>query len=270
MEEKSKIKALLPFLFIIPISVFIFSLRSMVELNRYSYSLTLILPLTGLILCFIVFYQILITEKRRLKALGFKTDIIRGTTSIVFGIVAGIFFFFVYFGAHPGRMFPPLDTLIYFNIYNIFCIITNEIIYRAWTIFNFRKAFSIFQSIILSTLAYIFINLATVGQDMTSIVGGQIDATIIIEIILSSLMIGLFLNFLFMLTRCIYGNIIFMIISNIPIIYEKGNAAWQGNLISAIISGLCFIIMVVLIIRMQRPKTQKINLEKDIRFRPTI
>jgi uncharacterized BrkB/YihY/UPF0761 family membrane protein len=105
---------------------------------------------------------------------------------------------------------------------------------------------------------------------MTSIVGGQIDATIIIEIILSSLMIGLFLNFLFMLTRCIYGNIIFMIISNIPIIYEKGNAAWQGNLISAIISGLCFIIMVVLIIRMQRPKTQKINLEKDIRFRPTI
>lgn len=270
MEKKSKIEALLPFLFITPMLIFIFSLRYIVGLNNYSHVLTLVLPLISLILCFIAFYQILIKEKRRLKVLGLKTGIVRGTTSIVFGTLAGVFFFFVYFGAHPGRMIPPLDILIYFNIYNIFCIIANEIIFRAWTIFNFKKAFSTFEAILLSTLVYIFNNLATVGHDLTSIVGGQIDATIIIEIILSSLMIGLFLNFLYSITHYIYGNIIFMIISNIPIIYEKGGAAWQGNLISALISCFCLILLIIFLIWMHRPKIPKSDLEKDIRFRPTI
>lgn len=270
MQEKSKISALLPFLIIIPVTVAIFYFRHLTGLNRYSQILTIVLPVISLLLCFIALYQILIAEKRRLKAIGIKSDVIRATASIVFGIVIGILFFFVYFGAHPGRLLPPLDTLIYFNIYNLFSVIANEIIFRAWTMFNFKKAFSTLHSVLLSTLAYIFINLATVGQDLTSIVGGEIDATIIIENIISSLIIGIFLNYLYILTHCIYGNIIFMLISNIPIIYEKDGAAWQGNPASAIISAICLITFIVLLIRIQRTKTDRPDLEKDTRFRPTI
>ncbi len=270
MEKKSKISALFPFLIIIPIAIFVFSLRYFSGLNRYRHWLTIVMPLVGFFLCSIALYQILIKEKRRFKAIGLRTDVVRATSSIVFGIVGGIFFFFVYFGAHPGRLLPPLKTLIFFNICNLFCIIANEIIYRAWTVFNFTKAFSNLHSILLSTLAYILINIATVGQDLTSIVGGVIDATIIIEIIFSSLIIGLFLNYLYTMTHCIYGNIIFMLISNIPIIYEKGGAAWQGNLASAIISGACFIFLTAFLIRTQLHPTAKPSLEKDIRFRPTI
>lgn len=125
-----------------------------------------------------------------------------------------------------------------------------------WALHSFRKAFNRIQAIALSATTYMLANLATVGRDLSSVVAGRIDLFLIIETVVRTFFIGLILAAIYVLTKSIYGNLFFITISNIPILYEIEGPAFQGNLISALISTIGFIIFTSFLILHLRFKTK--------------
>jgi len=253
--KTSRLKALLPFVFIIIISLFVFHLRYFDELNLYDLHLTYALPVAAIFYLSIVYYFFIINEGADLKALGLAPNKVKLTVSLIFGVVSGIFFFMVYFGAHPNRQFPNLITFVYFNLYFIFVAFADELFFRAWAIHNFQKSFTRGRSFVLSAIGYTIASLSVIGKDLSSVVAGRIDIFIILESIFRSFMIGLLLAAIFSFTRSIYGNIVFILISTIPILYEEDGPVFKGNPVSALIAlfGFCFFVL-LLVFRYRKMK----------------
>lgn len=255
MDKKTKIKALLPLFLILFFSLLVYLLRFLDDLNQYSRNLSYFLPVLGVIYLSIFFFY-LHNEKLSLAETGLRPNRIKLTASIIFGFAGGIFFFMIYFGAHPNRGFPPWPEFIAFNIYFLFVSLAEELVFRVWALHSFRKAFNRIQAIALSATTYMLANLATVGRDLSSVVAGRIDLFLIIETVVRTFFIGLILAAIYVLTKSIYGNLFFITISNIPILYEIEGPAFQGNLISALISTIGFIIFTSFLILHLRFKTK--------------
>jgi membrane protease YdiL (CAAX protease family) len=253
MKKKSKVTALAPLFTILLFSIVIYSLRYLDDLNQYNRNLLYALPVLGILYLFI-FFTYLRQEKLVLSTAGFKTSRLKQTASIILGFAGGIFFFMIYFGAHPNRGFPSWPEFVAFNIYFLFIILTDELVFRVWVLHSFRKAFSRGWALALSALTYMLANLATMGRDLSSVVSGRIDLFLIIETVGRTFFIGLILAGIYSLTKSIYGNLVFISISNIPILYEIEGPVFQSNPISAAISALGCIIFIFLVISHVRAK----------------
>jgi len=258
---KIKLQALSPLFVIILSAIIIYSLRFMAELNEYALNLTYAHPIINIILVLIAFHKVIRKDKATLADLGLTPDKIKLTLSLILGIIGGLFFFLAYFGAHPNRLFPPFKIFIFFNIYFLFFTISNEIIYRGWIIYSFQQGFSRIQSILLSALAYTIASVAVIGQDLSSVVAGQIDLFIIIEVALLSIIVGVILAIIFSFTKSIYGNIFFVIISTIPSLYDEVGPVLKGNFISAMLSLVFLFILLVLIVHYYRKNLKSLQLD---------
>jgi len=235
MEKKQKIPALVPLFIILLFSGIIYALRYVDDLNQYNRNLSIALPAFGMLYLFI-FFGWLRREKLTLGAAGFKTSRLRLTVSIILGVVIGLFFFMIYFGAHPNRGLPDWPGIIAFNLHFIFLALIDELVFRVWILHSFRTAFSRWRALLLSTITYVLVNLAMIGRDLSSVVAGRIDLFLIIETLGRTFFIGLILAGMYLLTKCIYGNLLFMAVSNVPVFYEIEGPAFQSNLIAAVLA----------------------------------
>ncbi|MCI0512940.1 CPBP family intramembrane metalloprotease [candidate division KSB1 bacterium] len=240
-RNKTRISALKPFFILIPAGMVTYGLRSISPLMDYARHLTWFLPLLGLGFSYLVFYFTFQKDKDQISRLGLTVSATQFTSSLIFGLTGGIFFFFAFFGAHPFRMFPSWSIFGYFNLFFVFHLLTNELFFRAWALRSFQTAFSKWKSIWLSAAAFTIFNLALVGQDLPSAVVGRVDIFQIVEVIFRAFTIGALLAMLYLRTRCIYGNMIFLLISSIPMQYEENGVVFQADLMTGIISGLCWL-----------------------------
>lgn len=248
MDKFSKINLVLPFLIIISCSSIIFGVRYLDVLTNYEFNLTFAQPIIGFIYILVIYFSLLVRKKMKLSELGLRPNRVKFTVSLILGGLGGIFFFMVYFGAHPNRHLPPWSIVAYFNIYYIFFLFAEELIFRIWAINFFTRVLSLKWSILLSAVTYTIAALATIGRDPSSVVSGEIDFFIVFETIFRSMVIGTFLAGIYCFTKSIYGNIFFNLISTIPILYEENGHVTNGNLISALISVICFLIFLILVI----------------------
>lgn len=247
METKTKLSALVPLFIIVLFSGMIYALRYVDDLNQYNRNLSIVLPGINILYLYL-FFAWLRREKLSLGSAGFKTSRLRLTVSIILGVVIGIFFFMIYFGAHPYRGLPDWPGLIAFNLHFLFLALVEELVFRVWILQSFRKVFSRWRALLFSALIYVLANFAMIGRDLSSVVAGRIDLFLIIETLGRTFLIGLILAGIYLLTKTIIGNLLFVAISNIPIFYEIEGPAFQSNFIAAALAVIGFIIFVVLVI----------------------
>jgi hypothetical protein len=252
VKNKTRISALKPFLVLIPAVSVTYSLRYAAPLINYARHLTCFLPILGLGFSFIIFHFTLKKDNGQFSELGLTPNATQFTSSLIFGLTGGIFFFFAFFGAHFFRKFPPWLTFSYFNLYYLFFLLTNELFFRAWALRSFQSAYTKWKSIGLSAVAFTIFNLALIGQDLPSVVVGKVDIFQIVEVIFRSFTIGVLLAIIYLRSQCIYGNILFLLVSSIPMQYEENGVVFQVNLITGIISILCWFGFSLLLSRFSR------------------
>lgn len=258
MSYKPKLIALFPFIFILFGAQFIYCIRFFDELSHYEQNLTYAQPILGFFYILTIYYCFIKKESAGGIQLGLAPDRLKLAASLILGLVAGIFFFLVYFGAHPNRQFPGWPVFIYFNSYLLFISFSEELIFRVWAMNSFRRGFSIVGVIVLSATGYTIACFATIGRDLSSVVAGEIDPFLIFETLFRSFTIGLILAVLFLVTKSIYGNILFILISTIPIYYEKNGMAFKGNSISAILSLMFFAVFFLILIIQYRKRLNSV------------
>ncbi|MBN1350208.1 CPBP family intramembrane metalloprotease [candidate division KSB1 bacterium] len=208
----------------------------------------LAVPIVGNYYVFLALYFLRFRETNSLAELGLRPGSTKFAMSIFLGILTGIFFFLVYFGAYPERLFPAKSILIQFNVYFLFYALSGELIFRVWMLNSLLKMFRPGRAIVLSSLIYMLAMLSTIGTDSTTRLIGEIDPFLVLETIFQSLWNGVFLAFMYYKTKSIYGNILFLFISLIPQAYSTGGLAHRASDLSCYISLLGLLLFLSMLI----------------------
>lgn len=258
MEDSKLFSVIAPFGIILFGSVILFSLRFFNILQFYGKNLIIAVPIVDIFYMLSAVYFLVFREKNGLAEIGLCPKKEQLTLSIMLGLLAGIFFFMIYIGAHPERKLPTWNSFFRFNLYFLFCVISEEMIFRVWVIHSLKTLFRPRYMILISSLIYMFAALATVGKDNITILTGRIDGLLVFETIFQSFLLGLILAYIYYKTKSIYGNILFIFISSIPQLYEINGLAHKVNSTSSYIAllGLLLFLLLIFILRSIKPSNQ--------------
>jgi len=248
MQLPKSFATIAPFCLILIGSLILFSLRFFEPLQFYEKNLIMAIPILGTLYILSAFYFLIFREKVGLDEIGLYPEKEQFTFSIILGLLAGIFFFMIYIGAHPNRMMPPLGNLIRFNLYFLFCALSEEMIFRVWIVHSLKKLFRTGHLILISSLVYTFASLATIGKDSATALTGQINEFLIVETLFHSFWVGLILTCIYFKTKSIYGNLLFVFISSIPQLYEVDGLVHKDNPISVYIAVFGLLLFLILVI----------------------
>ena len=255
MHQSKPLALITPFSLIFLGSAILFSLRFFDTIQSYGKNLLLVRPLLSIFLIVSVFIILILREKHSAEILGLHPEKTKLALSLIFGTIAGLFFLLVYIGAYPARSFPSNVKILQFNSYLLLTVISTEILFRAWVLAALNKLMRPTSAIILSSVVYTLASLSTIGHDSTTILAGQINTFLWLELIFRSFWNGLILGLIYYKTKSIYGNILFLFISTIPEFYSIGGAVQNANDLSGLISlgGLALLLVLTAISWSRKP-----------------
>lgn len=248
MEQRKTFPDVAPFCVILIGSIILFSLRFLDKIQLYQKNLMIAVPILGSFYVILIFYFLLVYERRKLNEIGLLPAKRHLALSLFLGLVAGTAFFLMTLGAYPLRKFPGWDIFLQFNLYYLFAALSGELVFRVWTILSLEKVFPPGRVVFLSTIIYTLATLATIGTDSTTMLIGQINKFTVFGTIFQAFWHGLILALIFRRTKCIYGNLLFLFIATIPQVYDINGAAQKGSFASACLSIIGLLIFFVLIL----------------------